>query len=383
MTILFVTHYTELYGANRSMLTLVLLLQSKYAIRPIIIVPNSEGALIESLQEHNIQYYVMSSFWWILTYLEPLPSAKSNLKQQLKNILYALRLKKLLKSEQIDAVYSNSVTIDLGALLAFMMRVPHIWHFRESIHQFRLKLTMPRILSQLIIHLHTNKRFILLSDFMVREYQHVLPLSKVCRIYNGVSLPINNAQRIKNQVNGKLQIACVGQLSSHKNQMELLKALTILKERQIDVHAHFVGVDAPGYLDEMNGFIEKHKLERMVTIHGHSNEVFSILGKCNLGVVMAKDEAFGRVTIEYMLMRMPVVAADSGANPELIDDGETGKIYQLGNVYGLADAIQMYVDSPDLLEAQGEKAYLKAVSKFSAERNADLIYKEILNVVKA
>ena len=109
---------------------------------------------------------------------------------------------------------------------------------------------------------------------------------------------------------------------------------------------------------------------------------FSILETCNLGVVTAKNEAFGRVTIEYMLMRMPVIVADSGANPELIDNGVTGMIYHLGNVVELADAIQVYIKNPALLEEQGEKAYEKAVEEFSAEKNADSIYAEMLGIVK-
>ena len=380
MTILFITHYTGLYGANRSMLTLIQLLQSKYAIQPIVLVPNNDGPLLESMKEHKIRYYAMPYFWWMLTYLETMPPRRRNIKMQLKNIKFAFEIKKMLQEHKFDIVYSNSVTINIGALLAFIMRVPHIWHFRESI-QFVSKPTMPRLLSKLIINLPTNKRFILLSDFMEREYQHVLPSSKVKRIYNGVSVPKNREQRLCNIINDTLQIACVGHLSPHKNQMELLKALAILKDSNIRVHTHFIGVSVPEYLEDMNNYIKHHKLEEMVTIHGHVDNVFAVLKTCNLGIVTARNEAFGRVTIEFMLMRMPVIASDSGANPELIVNGSTGMIYHLGNAEELADAIQKYVINPALLEEQGGKAYSKAVEDFSAERNAELIYAEMLKVV--
>lgn len=383
MTILFVTHYTELYGANRSMLTLIQLLRLRFAVRPIVLVPNKEGSLLESLKEYKIQYYAMPYFWWILTYLETMPPRYRNIKMQLKNIKFAFKIKKMLQEHEIDIVYSNSVTINIGVLLACIMRVPHIWHFRESINQFGLKPTMPRLLSKLIINLPINKRFILISDFMVREYKDVLPSSKTIRIYNGVSMPKTYEQRLCNQINDTLQIACIGQLNTHKNQIELLKALVILKRRGINVHVHFIGTDANGYVEEMNRFVEQHNIENMFTIHGYMNNVFSILENCNLGVVTAKNEAFGRVTIEYMLMRMPVIASDSGANPELIDNGSTGMIYHLGNTEELADTIQKYVNNPVLLDEQGGKACSKAVEEFSAERNTELIYAEMLNLIKA
>lgn len=381
MTILFIAHYTGLYGANRSMLTLITLLQSKYEIRPIVLVPNNDGPLLESLKEHKIQYYAMPYFWWILTYLETMPPRRRNIKMQLKNIKFAFEIKKMLQEHKIDIVYSNSVTINIGALLAFIMRVPHIWHIRESINQFGLKPTMPRLLFKLIINLPTNKRFLLLSDFMEREYQHVLPSSKVKRIYNGVTMPKNSEQRLCNIINETIQIAWVGHISPHKNQMELLKALAILKDSNIRIHAHFIGVSVPEYLEDMNNYIKHHQLEEMVTIHGHIDNVFAVLKTCNLGIVTARNEAFGRVTIEYMLMRMPVIASDSGANPELIVNGSTGMIYHLGNTVELADTIRKYVINPALLEEQGSKAYLRAVEDFSAERNAELIYAEMLKVV--
>lgn len=364
------------------MLTLIQLLRLRFAVRPIVLVPNKEGSLLESLKEYKIQYYAMPYFWWILTYLETMPPRRRNIKMQLKNIKFAFEIKKMLQEHKFDIVYSNSVTINIGALLAFIMRVPHIWHFRESI-QFVSKPTMPRLLSKLIINLPTNKRFILLSDFMEREYQHVLPSSKVKRIYNGVSVPKNREQRLCNIINDTLQIACVGHLSPHKNQMELLKALAILKDSNIRVHTHFIGVSVPEYLEDMNNYIKHHKLEEMVTIHGHIDNVFAVLKTCNLGIVTARNEAFGRVTIEFMLMRMPVIASDSGANPELIVNGSTGMIYHLGNTVELADTIRKYVINPALLEEQGSKAYLRAVEDFSAERNAELIYAEMLNLIKA
>ena len=382
MTIIFVTHYTGLYGANRSMLTLIQLLRSRYAIHPIVLIPYSEGPLLDLLKESDIQYYVESYSWWVLTYFDSMPSKRLNLKQQLRNIFCAFRLKKLFKGQKIDAVYTNSVTINIGSLLAFILQVPHVWHFRESIGQFGLKMTMPPILSKLIINLPTNKRFVLLSDFMIAEYRNFLPTKKVRRIYNGVSLPKGIKQRFKNQMcDGILQIACVGNLCIHKNQLELLKALQMLREKNIVVHAHFVGVENPEYLEEMNTYIRRNNIEEMVTIHGHTDNVFAILETCNLGVVTARDEAFGRVTIEYMLMKMPVVASDSGANPELVDDGITGMIYHLGNVLELADSIRVYANNPTLIEQQGENAYTKAVSEFSAEKNADLIYSEVEKII--
>ena len=83
-----------------------------------------------------------------------------------------------------------------------------------------------------------------------------------------------------------------------------------------------------------------------------------------------------------MLMRMPVVVSRSGANPELIVSGVTGEIYPLGDVEALADAIEYYIQHPEQLEIQGDAALQQAKQRFSAEKNAALIYEQIMEVVK-
>jgi glycosyltransferase involved in cell wall biosynthesis len=46
----------------------------------------------------------------------------------------------------------------------------------------------------------------------------------------------------------------------------------------------------------------------------------------NIGLMCSRDEAFGRVTIEFMLHKMPVIASNSGANPELVINRINGDI---------------------------------------------------------
>lgn len=53
--VLYVTHYGNLYGANRSMLDMILELRSKYNIIPCVLL-NKHGDLEKELQNNNIDY---------------------------------------------------------------------------------------------------------------------------------------------------------------------------------------------------------------------------------------------------------------------------------------------------------------------------------------
>ena len=217
---------------------------------------------------------------------------------------------------------------------------------------------------------------------MMSYYKPFLPEDRMVRIYNGVDLPIGVGRTEGNHLKQRLQIASVGVLSEKKNQMELLQAQRILLQRGIEVEVWLFGIVKREYAKRLHDFVSEAGMSDLVHFVGHKDNVFQALQGMNLGVVSATDEAFGRVTVEYMLMRMPVVVSRSGANPELIVSGVTGEIYPLGDVEALADAIEYYIQHPEQLEIQGDAALQQAKQRFSAEKNAALIYEQIMEVVK-
>ena len=377
MHILFITHYAGFYGANKSLLTLMCYLRTHYKIEPIVLLP-SKGIFSKYLEEEYIPYIIQHYYWWVndnhgaFQYL-------LNKCKQFRNIFKVSKICKRLRDYNIDLVYSNSVTVNIGMFVAKQMGVPHIWHFREALTQFRLSLSLS--ISRCLLHQSQNAKFVLISDYMMRFYQSYLPSERMQRIYNGISLPINRERVSTNQLNVRLKVAIVGVVSKQKNQLELLKAQFQLLQLGIEIDTYIVGTYKEDYLAEIRKFVQDANLSDLVHIIGHADDVFGILQEMNVGVVCATDEAFGRTTIEFMLMKMPVVVSDSGANPELIRNEQDGYIYTSGDVNALAEVLKRYVEQPELLQAQGESAYQYAIDNFSAEKNAEAIYKVINEVM--
>ena len=80
-----------------------------------------------------------------------------------------------------------------------------------------------------------------------------------------------------------------------------------------------------------------------------------ILQRSDVGLMLSTNEAFGRVTVEYMMQNLAVIASDTGANPEIITNGETGLLYELGDVESLADKMKSLIEDHTLLGALAEK----------------------------
>ena len=370
MTILFITHYPGMYGANQSMCQLMVELRATYNIHPILLL-SQRGEICDFLDQHEIKYYVSHFYWWVNAD-KGIFQKLLNYRKQIRNWLRVPKLLKLVEKENIDLVYSNSVTINIGVFLSNKLRCPHIWHLRETLQAYNFKYSLPTNIVKKIFDTGAD-RYIVISDFLLKSYANLLVPEHVKRIYNGLSLVLENNK--PNKFDDFLNIAIVGIICEQKNQLDALKALFVLKARDVNnIKLHLVGGNKEDYLQQVKAYIDQNKLQDRVIIHGHQSNVQETLNNMNIGLVCARDEAFGRVTIEYMLYGMPVIACKSGANEELVQDGENGLLYTLYHAEELADKIEYFIKHPTQLETMGTYAQKYAELNFSSEKNTAEVY---------
>ena len=384
MTIVFVTHYSGYYGANKSLLTVMCLLRERFGIKPLVLLPSS-GPVCGALEEVGIPYVIRHYYWWVNDnhgVFQWLLNKRKQWRNQLKigglcDSVLALSQERY--GENPALVYTNSVCVNVGIFMAERLGVPPVWQFRESLSQFSLSLSLA--LSLKLWEKKVNRRYVLISDYMMNYYRPYLPAERMTCIYNGVSVPPKAERETKNTLTGRLKVAIVGVVCNQKNQLELLQAQSVLHEQGIEIDTYIIGTNKKEYLRQVEAYVQEHGLSQYVHIMGHQDDVFAVLKEMNLGVVSATDEAFGRTTIEFMLMKMPVVVSDSGANAELIRNGQDGYVYSSEDANALAETIKRYVEHPQLLQVQGESARQYAMDNFSAEKNAEAIYKTINEVI--
>lgn len=108
------------------------------------------------------------------------------------------------------------------------------------------------------------------------------------------------------------------------------------------------------------------------------------LAACDLLVVTAVDEPFGRTLIEAMLAGTPVVAARSGGNVEAIAHGEDGLLVEPDDPDAFAEAVLRLLDDQELCRAVAGRARRRALGRFGLDRHAraiEAIYRELLGGV--
>ncbi|RNB81663.1 N-acetyl-alpha-D-glucosaminyl L-malate synthase BshA [Brevibacillus fluminis] len=83
--------------------------------------------------------------------------------------------------------------------------------------------------------------------------------------------------------------------------------------------------------------LKEYGLENEACFLGKQEDVAEVLSMADVMLLPSEKESFGLVALEAMACGVPVVATNVGGLPEVIVDGETGFLCELGDVEGLAE----------------------------------------------
>lgn len=103
---------------------------------------------------------------------------------------------------------------------------------------------------------------------------------------------------------------------------------------------------------------------------------------CDLFVMPSAQEGFGFVYLEAMHFHKPIVAANSGGAPEVVEDNITGRLVDYGNKEQLAQALIDLLTDSDLRRQFGDAGHQKLQEKFTfpqfRETLSEILRRELL-----
>lgn len=372
MKVLYITHCTDMSGANNSMIQMITELRDNHGIEPFIIYPKVYDRTVKNIDE------VMKS-----KEIQGFSHKLSCFQRKNTNILYkiyyiittiynVLHICFLLRKQKFDIVHSNSSVMDTGLFIAKLLGVPHIWHFREVASlSFGAKPILGHKYQQWVYGL--SDKIIAISQNVKHEFKEIIPLDRTLIVPNGI-LPMS-VDRFPNHNNSFCNICIVGRVEENKNQLESVKAVNILvKQGVANFNLHIVGNANTSYGELVKHYIEENGLNQYVTIHGVRYDISDFLCDMNVGLMLSRHEAFGRVTVEYMMHKLCVIASNTSANPEIINNKENGLLYEYGNPDDLASKLYMLISNHKLTHFLAEQGFVDAHAKYLSTINSSHIF---------
>ncbi len=362
MRVMFITHYSDLYGANRSMLGLAEDLISRYGVEVYIICPK-KGILIQEAEKIGAH---VKCFFYVPWRTMRFGFTKRILRKILNPYLM-IRIIKYTREVSPDVIHSNTSVCDLGVMISGRINIPCVWHLRElGENDYCLKYLIP---SSKICDLYAKaSQIISVSDYVKHQYSLRFSDLRITTVYNGIK-PFY----VEHQLHTICNFCIIGKIITQKGHEDLLKAVKELIGKHIDgFHLYVIGDGEKGYLKLLNKYISVNGLEDYITFTGYMDDAKRLLPIMDVGVMASKSEAFGRVTVEYMLAEMFVIATSEGGTRELI--GNRGLYYEYGDFRGLAQNMEWCILNQHSLREKGRALRSAALEKFQQSTCTNKIY---------
>ena len=355
-------------GANRAMLYLILELK-KLGIDSEVVLPKTKilpnDYLGNELTRNNIKFYTEYYFFYRI-------NCRNGLIRYLSNFVWYLKILWKLKGKKYSLIHSNSSFTDLGIWISIIKKIPHVWHLREYGNWGNSVPALGKSFDWFLAS-HTTKA-IAISNAESLFYIPLFPKNRIKVIYDGVE-PRNISDKYNKLLDNydcqanKYKFCIVGTLCDGKNQIMAIEAAGLLHSKRKDFEIYIIG-SGEEYEKKLRKRAIELNIESIVKFLGEVNNVDYWLDQMQCGLMLTQNEAFGRVTIEYMLHALPVIATDSGANPEIIKNGETGIIVGQNDIPALYHSMNFMMDNKLLTNIWGKEGKKRALNEFSSHSNA-------------
>lgn len=362
MKVVFLSHYTSLYGANLAMLNLANDLKERYGYQIMIIFPHN-GDAVKKARSMGIETFCCRYIPW---------RANSfffvrGMCRIVLNSWCSFIIEKRVLGFKPDIIHSNSSVVDLGVVLAKKLKTPCVWHLREfGEEDYNLKYIVPQ--KHIVERYSQAACLVAVSDAIRRKYLESFPSLQIEKVYDG----IQDLCVIKEKHDG-VNFCCIGTLKESKGQIDVLNAVVqLVKDHYTDFKVYFLGDGKTAYVKKLKKFVDEHGINNNVIMNGYVSSVDKMLGIMDVGIMASKKEAFGRVTVEYMLAKMGVIATRSGGTVEIL--GEDAKYYESGDYLGLAELMKRYILNKNDLLDDGEKLFKIADVNFRQCKNTDNVH---------
>lgn len=292
-----------------------------------------------------------------------------------------LRLGMHLRWLGADIVHShNPMPLIYSTPAAKLAGIPHV-HTKHGANTTAGARSLRRVAARYV------DKFVAVSEQTARDAvaQSEVTREELLVIENGIDLSAsgrNDAERaaIRQElgiIDDATVIGTVGRLSHIKNQPLLVRACSPLLGPKVQLVLVGEGPHRPAVEDA----IRDSGASQYIHLLGQRMDVRRILSALDIFALTSDNEGLPLAIPEAMAASLPVVSTAVGGIPDVVRDGETGKLVPAKDEAALREALRVLVDDRELARRYGELGQELALQRYSAQAMFDAymaVYGELL-----
>ncbi|MBV9080519.1 MAG: glycosyltransferase family 4 protein [Elusimicrobia bacterium] len=279
-------------------------------------------------------------------------------------------LRSRLTALRIDVVQANHLNSSL-ALAAKSIRIPVVWRIGGHVGEIMKGARADAKKRALAVVGIVADRVICASRFLAGQFDDLGGPAPITTIYNGVDLELIREEARHPVVSRTPTIGMVGHLVPQKRHLDFLTAARLVKARFPNARFRIFGGPYPSdrdaaYAARLGKEARRLGLASDLSFENRRREKFRHYAGVDVMAFPGLNEGSSNAILESMALGRPVVAADSGGNPELIDDGRTGVLVPPASPRRLAAALV------ELVGDSARRARLGSAAQADVARRFDI-----------
>ena len=192
---------------------------------------------------------------------------------------------------------------------------------------------------------------------------------KKCYLVNGVGLDLNQYKPLsKEKQESKRKelglekddfvVIMIAELNENKNQIQLIKAMELLKDKYPNIKAISIGEGHK--FEELQQEINNRGLKNNFKLLGFRTDVNELINISNIGILLSYREGLPRNIMELMANGKRIVATDIRGNRDIVCNDFIGALVEVNDYEATAKVVEKFY-----LTSANKNKILKEVERYS------------------
>ncbi len=213
-----------------------------------------------------------------------------------------------------------------------------------------------------------------LSDYW-KTYVETISVNSEIHVINNFPSPlfetIYNTREYTNK--SITELLFMGFIGQRKGIYDLVEAVALLKARGVE--GFHISVGGNGEVDKLRALVSERGLSQYFNVIGWvtGEQKYQLLKESDILLLPSHNEGLPIAILEALSAGLAVLSTKVGGIPDAIDDERYGLLVEPGQPQALANAINRYLDTDDLIKSVARNARDLYDRNFSSATNVERI----------